>query len=313
MNARMLARLFRNSFSFAVSLSVCCGSLAQTNSLSRLREQFQKVSQAAQGRVGIAVELLETHEHVELNAEERFPMQSVYKLPIGMTVLHQVDSGLLALDRMVRVETNDLVPPQVHSPIRDEHPDGTEMSVRALMRAMVLDSDGTASDVLLRLIGGAKPVQDYLRGLGVTNVIVATTEKAMGRDDLVQYRNWATPEGMRTLLESLQAGRGLSTSSRTLLLQLLTETSTGPGRIKGMLPTGTVVAHKTGSSRTVAGLTRDTNDAGLVTLPDGRHLAVVVFVSDSTADDVTREEVIAKAARAAWDVWAKTAGTTKRM
>jgi beta-lactamase class A len=80
-----------------------------------------------------------------------------------------------------------------------------------------------------------------------------------------------------------------------------------------MLPTGTVVAHKTGSSRTVAGLTRATNDAGLVTLPDGRHLAVVVFVSDSTADDVTREEVIAKAARAAWDVWAKTAGTTKRM
>jgi len=313
MNTRILAQLYRNSFCFAVSLSVCCSSLAQTNSLSSLRERFQEISQVAQGRVGIAVELLETHQHAELNVHERFPMQSVYKLPIGMTVLHQVDLGLLTLDQMVRVETNDLVPPQVHSPIRDEHPEGAQMSVQALMRAMIVGSDGTASDVLLRLIGGPNPVQDYLRELRVTNVVVATTEKAMGQDDLVQYRNWATPEGMRTLLESLDAGRGLSTSSRSLLLQLLTETSTGAGRIKGLLPTGTVVAHKTGSSRTVAGLTRATNDAGLITLPNGQHLAVVVFVSDSTADDVMREEVIAKAARAAWDIWATTVGTTNRM
>ncbi|WP_243147428.1 serine hydrolase [Scytonema sp. UIC 10036] len=71
------------------------------------------------------------------------------------------------------------------------------------------------------------------------------------------------------------------------------ETSTGPNRIKGLLPKGTVVAHKTGTSATVNGVTAATNDVGLVTLPNGQHLAIAVFVSDSQATDAIREEVIA--------------------
>jgi beta-lactamase class A len=85
----------------------------------------------------------------------------------------------------------------------------------------------------------------------------------------------------------------------------MTETSTGLKRLKGRLPDGTVVAHKTGTSATVNGVTAATNDVGLVTLPNGRHLAIAVFVSDSTADTAIREEAIAKVARAVWDEWSK--------
>ncbi len=77
----------------------------------------------------------------------------------------------------------------------------------------------------------------------------------------------------------------------------------GPRRIPGLLPAGTRVAHKTGTSRTLGGLTRATNDVGIVLLPDARHLAVAVFVADSQADEATREGVIARVARAAWDRW----------
>lgn len=111
----------------------------------------------------------------------------------------------------------------------------------------------------------------------------------------------ATPDAMAGLLRDLQKGKGLSASSRCLLLGLMTTSKTGTDRIKGLLPKGTVVAHKTGSSGTVNGLTRATNDAGLVTLPDGRHLAIVVFVSDTRVDETTRDTVIAKIARGAWD------------
>jgi beta-lactamase class A len=83
----------------------------------------------------------------------------------------------------------------------------------------------------------------------------------------------------------------------------MTQTSTGPRRIKGLLPARAVVAHKTGSSRTVDGRTAATNDVGLVTLPNGRHFALAVFVADSRANDPTREGVIAKVARAAWNHW----------
>jgi beta-lactamase class A len=69
-----------------------------------------------------------------------------------------------------------------------------------------------------------------------------------------------------------------------------------------------VVAHKTGSSGSVNGITRATNDAGLVTLPDGKHLAVVVFVSNTRAEDATQEAVIAKITRAAWECRASLEG-----
>ena len=92
----------------------------------------------------------------------------------------------------------------------------------------------------------------------------------------------------------------------------MTTTTTGPARIKGLLPASAVVAHKTGTSGTDHGFTYATNDIGLITLPDGRRIAIAVFVSDSTADRTVRERVIAEAARAAWDAWAGTLGQRQR-
>lgn len=269
-----------------------------------LRAQMEKISTDAQGRVGAAVMLLETKESISFGGDQKFPMQSVYKFPIGMAVLNQVDKGTLKLEQKVRIEESELVPAKLHSPIRDKYPRGqVEMSVRELLRYMVAESDGTASDVLLHLAGGAERVNAYLHDLGVTEVFVATTEKEMAASEDVQYRNWATPDATAGLLRTFYEGRGLSAGSRALLLQLMTETSTGPHRLKGQLPPGTTVAHKTGTSNTVDGLTRATNDVGIITLPDGRHLVVAIFVSDSKAQENVREGVIARIARAAYD-WA---------
>src|SRR5919202_4163543 len=77
---------------------------------SGLRRQIELISSSARGRVGAAVMLLETGEAVDFNGDGPFPMQSVYKLPIAMTVLRRVDEGALALDEKVRVEAGDLLP-----------------------------------------------------------------------------------------------------------------------------------------------------------------------------------------------------------
>jgi beta-lactamase class A len=281
----------------------CGNGFCGTISTADLEKHFEAIAKTANGKVGIAVELLETKEAIQFNGQKQFPMQSVYKLPIAMAVLHRVDEGTLKLEQLIQVTTNDFVTKKQHSPIRDKHPLGTELSVSNLLQQMVSESDGTACDVLLRLLNGPPSVERYLGGLGVTNVVVVTTEKEMGRDELAQYRNWATPEGLIGLLRKLNEGSILSVSNRKMLLQFMTETPVGPRRIKGLLPAGTHVAHKTGSSGTVNGLTRATNDAGIVTLPDGRHMAIAVMVSDSMADDVTRDAVIAKVSRAAWDHW----------
>src|SRR6266496_3547651 len=58
-----------------------------------LRSQVEQITSAARGRVGVAALVLESGESVSLNPDEHFPMQSVYKLPIAMALLHQVNAG----------------------------------------------------------------------------------------------------------------------------------------------------------------------------------------------------------------------------
>jgi beta-lactamase class A len=272
---------------------------------SELKSQMEKVALLAQGKVGAAAVLVEGGETTAINGAQPFPMQSVYKLPIGMYVLHQVDRGLLTLDQKVNVQPNDFLTGRQHSPIRDRNPKGVVLSLRELLRFMVSESDGSACDVLLGLVGGPDNVTKYLREIGVEDIIVANTEREIGQDEQVQYRNSATPESALALLRKLHEGSTLSPASRSLLLEFMTQSPTGPNRIKGMLPKGMQVAHKTGSSGRVNGYTRALNDIGIITLPDGRHLALAVFVSDSKVDEQTLESVIATIARSAWDCWVK--------
>jgi beta-lactamase class A len=105
------------------------------------------------------------------------------------------------------------------------------------------------------------------------------------------------------LLRALHERRGVSEQSQQLLFKFMIDTPTGPRRLKGLLPKTAVVAHKTGTSGSSKGVTAATNDIGLITLPDGRHLAIAVFVSDSPVDLVTRERVIAEIAKAVWDAY----------
>jgi len=271
---------------------------------SVLSPLFAELASTSGGRVGVFATVIGSEDRAELNGSERFPMQSVYKLPIVMAVLDQVDRKSLTVNQKISLTAGDMVPAGAHSPLRDRYPrGGIDISIRELFRAAIVDSDGTASDVLLRVAGGAARVTAYLRGLGIRDMAVATSEADMTRDFMVQYKNYSTPQAAVELLKALSTGRALSPASRQLLLDDLIASTPGPRRLKGLLPPGTPVAHKTGTDATRDGVTRATNDIGLMTLPDGRQLAIAVFIKDSTADEAVREGTIAKIARAAWDRW----------
>ncbi len=268
----------------------------------QLEKQFAEIAGVTQGPVGATVMLVETGDTVSLKPTDHFPMQSVYKLPIAMMVLNRLDSGTLTLDQKVKVEPKDFVGSREYT-IPYEYPRGAELSVRELLRFMMSESDGTACDVLMRLMGGPPEVTKHIQGLSVDGIVLATYEKEMAQNRSVSYQNWSTPQAMAALLKMLHEAIGVSTTSRDLLLDLMIGSRPGPKRIKGELPSEAVVAHKTGTSGTAQGVTSATNDVGLITLPDGRHLAIAVFVSDTKANQETREGVIAKIARAAWDCW----------
>jgi len=268
---------------------------------SSLNNRMREIAAEAKGRVGVSAVMLETGETIaSLNVTDRFPMQSVYKLPISMAVMQGVDAGKIKLSDNVSIAKNEFIGRAAHSPIRDKFPNGTSLTVEELLRYALVESDGTASDVLMRLAGGPAAVQAYLTGLGIKEMIVLDTEQAFTEDHSLQFRNYATPEAALALLRALHERRGMSEASQALLLKFMTQSTTGPKRLKGLLPAGTVVAHKTGTSGTEKGITAATNDIGIISLPNGKHLAIAVFVADSPADEATREGVIAKIAQAAF-------------
>ncbi len=255
------------------------------------------------GKVGVCAIVLETGDSIAINGTDHFPMQSVYKFPIAMAVLDKVDHGKLKLSQPVPISPSEYLTVG-HSPIRDQHPGGVTRTVAQLLDDNIVESDGTACDVLLRLLGGTDAAQRYLQQKGFRDIAIATTEEVQQTDDTSQYRNFATPVAMTGLFRHFFTDKLLSASSRKLLMDLMINSGPGVHRIKGQLPAGTTVAHKTGTSATLKnGMTPATNDAGIITLPNGNHIALTVFITDSFASQQEREKLIATIAKIVWDAW----------
>ncbi len=271
-----------------------------------LSAHFELIAQTLHGHLGVHALHLESGESAALHADERFPMQSVYKLPIAMVMLCAVDEGRFTLEDTIAISRSEYIPKSGHSPIRDRFPGGTRMTLGQVLAYNTSESDGTACDVLLRLLGGPDSVQARIRALGVRDIAIATTEMVQVANDTIQYRNYSTPQAMTQLLRILQRGTYLSGPSRDLLLRLASKPNKWMDkRIRGRLPAGTPVAHKTGTAGTHDGLTRACNDVGIVTLPDGSHLLLSVFIMDSRDTPFQRETAIAKVAEATYAHWTK--------
>ena len=271
--------------------------------LRKLNDTMATIAVKAQGKVGVNFYHVEANTAARLHADERFPMQSVYKFPLALYILNQVDKGKLSLDQPIPVDKKEWA--RMRSPMLDKYKKRhIVLPLREVLEATVGSSDNVGCDLLFRLAGGPSVVNKYIRGFGTDGINIVYTEMEMAADWKNQYENWCRPSTMNYVMEFLFGGIGgdsLSTPSRQLLLHWMTA-STSPKRIQAKLPAGTIVAHKTGTSNTNAqGLTAATNDVGIVTLPDGSHLIIVVFVSDSIADQATREGVIADISLAGYE------------
>lgn len=294
----------RSIFAFLV---LCCFIIPlQVQAADSLQKNIERIVRASRGTVGVAVSASDDPRIVSVNDSYRFPMQSVFKFHLALTILNHVDRGILRLADSVRVRKEDLFVTS-WSPMRDNNPGGEfSLPLSEIMRYTVSLSDNIGCDVLFRLVGGPKEVQRYIRSLGIDSLSIVATEEEMHREQIVQFSNWTSPSAAVRLLKMFHAGKILSESSTSFLRKIMIETSTGPNRLKGLLPAGTVVAHKTGTSgRSSEGVTSAVNDIGIIVLPDGRTVTIAVFVSNSPDDTAKSERVIAAIAKAVWDFYSK--------
>jgi beta-lactamase class A len=286
--------------------------LAAAPAAQGLEQRLARIAGEAGGRVGVAAVLVETGERVRLEGGEGFPMQSVFKLPVALQVLHLVDEGRLDLAEQVKLGPSDMR--RGHSPLRDRWPGGITLPVEELLRLMLVESDNTAADALLARAGGPPAVTARLHALGVAGIRVDRSEDELARDlldggtpALQRYlqdpRDTATPDGMADLLVLIARGQELKPATHARLVLWLEQTRTGPRRIRGLLPAGTRVGDRTGTGPDRGGINACTNDVGIVTLPDGRRIAVAVFSKGSPRPLAVRERTIARIARALYDHW----------
>ena len=249
------------------------------------------------GVVGVTAVHVESGRRLSVRGGETFQMASVFKVPVAIAVLGAVEKGTLRLDEEVAIRRSDR---RKVGPLYDEWKPGMRVAVGRMVDVMLVFSDNTAADKLCALLGGPRAVEKDLASRGVAGVRISLDEKGMGeamKKDLAAFEegveNGASPDAIAALLARLFRGELLSRASTDRVLDAMRRCATGDRRLRAGLPKGTDVLDKTGTVGTCS------NDAGILTLPDGTHLVLAFFVRGGR-DAAARDETIARIARAAW-------------
>ncbi|MEA5461991.1 class A beta-lactamase, subclass A2 [Arcicella sp. LKC2W] len=269
-----------------------------------LRDKITSIINAKNAKVGVSILDLSNGDTLTVNKTHHFPMQSVYKFHLALAVLDQVDKGKFSLNQNILVKKSDLLP-NLYSPMREKYPEGNvNLPLSEILKYTVAQSDNSGCDLLFRLLGGPQKVNNYIHKIGVKEVNIVAPEEEMQKDWQVQYANWSTPIAATQLLQKFYQTKILSKNSQDFLWKTMVETTTGPNKIRGLLPKETVVAHKTGfSGKNDVGLTGATNDIGIIILPNGQKLAIALFVSNSTETEITNDRIIAEITKVVWDYY----------
>ncbi len=254
-------------------------------------------------RVGVFVSTSDGTE-AGYNADEEFPMLSTFKFPVALTVMKGMERDGVTTSQTVEVSARQLLP-DTYSPMRDTYGmNDIAVTMGELLSYCISLSDNNACDILIDHTGGIDSVARYIADLGVAPMRITATEQTMHTATERQRDNATSPRAMVELLSLFHEGQLIAEPYRDTLLRYMTETSTGPDKLRAGIPENASPAHKTGSSdRTADGIKIADNDIGIITLPDGRVCCIAVFVCDSPMSDGENAALIARIARIVCEEW----------
>ena len=269
---------------------------------AELSARLKTIADRAGGNVSVSVIHLESGRAASVNGAIKLPLYSVFKLPLAVAVLKDVEEKRLQIDQKVRVTPADIVPGTRSNTEMWAKP--VDRTIAELINVSIALSDNTSSAKLLQLAGGPDAVTRRLRALGFEHIDIRADIR-----DFISYLknpNTGSANDLAKLLVRLQQGELLQPKERDMLLASMQRATTGLRRLRRNLPPGTVVGDKTGSGELnqTTGAPNSTNDVGLITLPDnGGHLAIAVLLNGSALPDVGQEKVIAEIAKVAYDAF----------
>jgi beta-lactamase class A len=269
---------------------------------STFEQRIAELANPALGRIGVAAVDLATGEQVMVLGDQLFPLASTSKIAIAATYLEMVEQGRYTLTSefplMLPVRSAKFS--SAKAPVRA----GQYMPAIDLIEIMITRSSNPATDALLAAVGGPQAVNNWMARKGIAPFSINRDIATLVRDDgeynpatHIDSRDAATPRAMARLLAGLYRGEYLSEQSRQVILGAMSRTVTGKRRIPAAMPLEARVSHKTGS------LNNTSSDIGIIECPDGRVIAVAIYVTGQ-GTKLAREERIAAIARALYDGFA---------
>jgi beta-lactamase class A len=299
-----------------------------------LDSRLAALGRSFDGHVGLAVRDIQSGWTSAYNGTAYMPQQSVSKFWVALTALEKADRGELDLNKSVVLRRDDLT--VFHQPVAAlVKGDGYRTTLNDLMYRALTESDNTCNDFVLRQAGGPDAVRTFLERHQIMGVRFGPGERLLQsqtaglewkqeyslgnsftaaraklpmtvrRSALERYladpMDGATAIGLADGLAKLKRGQLLSPQSTQRLLAIMSNTKTGPQRLKGGLEPGWKLAHKTGTGQNLAGTTAGFNDVGIVTAPDGRAYAVVVLIGRTSREIPDRWKLMNDTVRAAID------------
>lgn len=229
-------------------------------------------------------------------ADERFLMCSTFKGILAAQILARVDSGAERLDRLIRYTERDLI---FTSPVTKANVAHGAMSIEALCRAVLVESDNTAAILLMRSAGGPAGLTRFVRELGDTVTRSDRYEPDSNRPDGVL--DTTTPRAIATLARRLLLGDSLSAGSRAKLERGMADCKPGLNRIRAVIPATWTAADRPGTN-----IDNETNDYALVR-PPGRSPLLVAVYYDAPGVDMNSREAVLREAGTAFVQWASRA------
>jgi beta-lactamase class A len=241
-----------------------------------LEARLAPLAKAHKGKVAIAVRDLKTGESYSLMGDTAMPTASLIKFPLLIELYLQAAEGKLKLADMVTLREKDKVP---GSGILTYHfSEGATFSLRDAARLMIAYSDNTATNLILDKIG-IDSTNKRLAGWGLPETRINAKVYLASKTSINPERSKKYGLGSTTanetvrLLEKVYKGEVVSPKVCDEMLEHL-KNCTFKETFRRFLPTGTVVAHKTGAVSNVR------TDAGILYLKSG-PVALCVLTADN--------------------------------
>ena len=269
---------------WGASANTACGA----DGSQGIQERLAALEAASGGRLGVVMldtrgNLLAAH-----RADERFPMCSTFKMLLAAAVLRQSADEPGLLERPITYAKSELVS---WSPITEKHV-AEGLSVAALCAAALQQSDNTAANLLLRLLGGPQALTVFARSLGDPAFRLDRWETALNEALPRDERDTTTPLAMAHSLRTVALGDALPAPQQNMLLEWLKGNTTGGESIRAGVPGNWIVGDKTGS-----GGYGTTNDIAVLWPPEGNPVILAVYFTQNAQDAPPRRHVLAAAAR----------------